>query len=153
MKQQMANSARFTQTIFTIILKGHWNHLLEPKICSQITSTTINHLLLHLSVFSCNAFLSWSFFQWVKTSIATYNHSLQSTWTMVHILTKHKHFKTAHHLLDKIPNKDFLSSNSVLKVLVSTHSDVEVNSHVLSWLVISYGKLKMTQDAYKFLSQ
>ncbi|GLT62021.1 hypothetical protein SLA2020_346890 [Shorea laevis] len=72
---------------------------------------------------------------------------------MVHILTKNRHFKIAQKLLGKIAHKDFLSSPSVLNALVSTHCDPDVNSHVLSWLVISYANLRMTQDAIQVFEQ
>ena len=70
---------------------------------------------------------------------------------MVHILTKHRHFKTAHQLLEKIAFRDFLSSPSVLNALIPTQDDPDVNSHVLSWLVITYANSKMTQDAIQVL--
>ncbi|KAK3018323.1 hypothetical protein RJ639_002978 [Escallonia herrerae] len=66
---------------------------------------------------------------------------------MIHILTKQGHFKAAQNMLEKIALRDFLSSHSVLSALVSTHDEPDVNAHVLSWLLIIYGNLKMTQDA------
>nr|GEX25860.1 hypothetical protein [Tanacetum cinerariifolium] len=66
---------------------------------------------------------------------------------MIQVLTKQRHFKTAHQLLDKIALRDFLSSPTVLNSLASTCDDPDVNSHVLSWLVIYYANMKMTQDA------
>jgi pentatricopeptide repeat protein len=135
------------QTICAVVVKGHWNNLLKPKIGSSLTSTTIHQVLLQLSLYSRGPWLlSWEFFKWVE-SVANYKHTLQSSWTMVNILAKHKHFKTAQDLLEKIAHKDFLSSTSVLNALVRNYDDPDVNSHVLSWLVIFYGKSKMTQDA------
>ncbi|KAK3018710.1 hypothetical protein RJ639_005051 [Escallonia herrerae] len=52
-------------------------------------------------------------------------------------------------MLGKIALRDLLSSHSVLSALVSTHDDPDVNAHVLSWLLIIYGNLKMTQDAFQ----
>ncbi|KAM2068732.1 hypothetical protein PS2_000346 [Malus domestica] len=70
---------------------------------------------------------------------------------MIHILTKHTPFNPAHQVLEKISLKNFLSSPSVLNALVQTHDDPDVNSHVLSWLVIFYANSKMTQDAIQVL--
>ena len=66
---------------------------------------------------------------------------------MVHTLTEHKHFKTAQKLLEKIAVRDYLSSPSVLTSLVMTHDDPDLNSQILSWLVIFYANSRMTQEA------
>ncbi|KAL8195383.1 hypothetical protein R6Q57_025786 [Mikania cordata] len=66
---------------------------------------------------------------------------------MIHVLTKHRHFKSAHQLLEKIALRDFLSSPTVLNSLATNSDDQDVNSHVLSWLVIFYANLKMNHDA------
>ncbi|KAL5062230.1 hypothetical protein RYX36_023967 [Vicia faba] len=145
---------QFIDSICAIIVKGHWNNLSKPKIGSTLTSTTIHQCILHLTQHHYEPFFIFSFFKWAH-SIPHYTHSLQSSWSMLHILTKHRHFKTAHHVLDKIAQKEILSYPSVLTSLVRIHDDPEVNSHVLSWIVIHYAKSKMTHDAvqvFEFMS-
>ncbi|GMY27638.1 pentatricopeptide repeat-containing protein At5g38730 [Fagus crenata] len=146
----IASETRFIQSVCAIIVKGHWNNLLKPNIGSTLTSTTIHQVLLQLSLYNNNKnhgpSLSWAFFKWIE-SVPNYNHSLQCSWTMVHILTKHKHFKTAQDLLEKIALKDFLSSPTVLNALVRNFDDPDANSHVLSWLVIFFVNSRMTHDA------
>ena len=146
----LAAETQLIQRVCAIIVKGHWNNLLKPNIGSTLTSTTIHQVLLQLSLYNNNKnhgpSLSWAFFKWVE-SVPNYNHSLQCSWTMVHILTKHKHFKTAQDLLEKIALKDFLSSPTVLNALVRNFDDPDANSHVLSWLVIFFVNSRMTHDA------
>ncbi|XP_061346446.1 pentatricopeptide repeat-containing protein At5g38730-like [Gastrolobium bilobum] len=144
--------SQFIESVCEIVVKGHWGNLLNAKNGSALTSTTIHNVLLHLSLYGYGPSYSFPFFKWVA-SIPHFSHSLQCSWTMIHILTKHKHFKTAQQMLDKIAHKDFLSSPSVLSSLVRIHDDPEVNSHVLSWLVIHYAKSKMTQDAIQVFEQ
>ncbi|CAN0924419.1 Pentatricopeptide repeat-containing protein At5g38730 [Linum grandiflorum] len=150
----MANSvsprceARLVHSICAIVIKGCWPNLLKPKIDFHLTPNTVQQVLLQLNDYGYNSpSLPWTLFKWIESSFPNYKHSVQSSWTMIHILTKHKHFKTAHQLLEKISCKDFLSSPSVLSALVKTHDDPEVNSHVLSWLVIVYGNSRMTHEA------
>lgn len=146
----LTRETQFIQSLFAIVVKGHWNHLLKPKLGSCLSSATIHQVLLQLSLYGYGPSLSLSFFKWVE-SVPNYKHSLQCSWTMIHILTQHRHFKTAHHLLEKIAFRDFLSSPSVLNALLPTHDDPDVNSHVLSWLVIFYANSKMNQDAIQVL--
>ncbi|CAN4119863.1 unnamed protein product [Withania somnifera] len=127
-----------------VVLKGHWDNLLKPKIGSFVTSTTISQALLYISQYYFS--LSWSFFKWAE-SVPNYKHSLQSSWTMIYILTKQKHFKTAQGMLQKVAVKDFLSSSTVLNALVRSNLDNDVNSHLLSWLVIFYANSKLPHDA------
>ncbi|KAL3568239.1 hypothetical protein D5086_030890 [Populus alba] len=140
------------QSICASVIKGSWNNLLRPKFGSNdyhliTTTATVRQVLLQLSFYDQSPCLSWAFFKWIESSVPNYKHSLQSSWTMLYILTKHKHFKTAHVFLENIAFKDFLSTQSVLSSLVKIHDDPDVNSHVLSWLVIVYGKSKMTHEA------
>lgn len=140
----LTNETQFVKTVCAIVVKGHWDNLLKPKIGSSLTSTIINQVLLCLPLDGSS--LSWSFFKWVE-SIPSYKHSLQSSWAMIHILTKQKHYKTAQNMLEKIALRDFLSSPMVLNSLTGNGDDPDSNSQVLSWLVIVYANLKMTQDA------
>ncbi|KAJ6684478.1 PENTATRICOPEPTIDE REPEAT-CONTAINING PROTEIN [Salix viminalis] len=140
------------QSICASVMKGSWNNLLRPKFGSNdyhlITTTeTVRQVLLRLSLYDRSPCLSWAFFRWIETSVPNYKHPLQSSWTMLYILTKHKHFQTAHAFLENIAFKDFLSTQSVLSSLVKIHDDPDVNSHVLSWLMIVYGNSKMTHEA------
>ncbi|CAN1162754.1 Pentatricopeptide repeat-containing protein At5g38730 [Linum perenne] len=139
--------SRLVHSICAVVIKGCWPNLLKPKIDFNLTPNTFQHILLRLTDYSYNPFLPWTLFRWIESSFPNYKHSVQSSWTMIHILTKHKHFKTAHQLLEKVAYKDFLSSPSVLTALVKTHDDPEVNSHILSWLVIVYGNSRMTHEA------
>ncbi|KAL5159616.1 Pentatricopeptide repeat-containing protein [Glycine soja] len=143
---------QFVDSVCSIVVKGHWGNLLKVKNASALTSSTIHKVLLQLSLYGYGLSHSFPFFKWLD-SIPHYSHSLQCSWAMIHILTKHKHFKTAQHVLEKIAHKDFLSSPSVLSTLVRTHDNQEVNSQVLSWLVIHYAKSKMTQDAIQVFEQ
>ncbi|VFQ65535.1 unnamed protein product [Cuscuta campestris] len=139
---------QLVKTLCGIVLKGHWKALLKPKTGFQVNSAIVNQTLLKLS--PCWFWLSWSFFKWVET-IPNYRHSLQSSWTMICILTKHKHFKSAKEILHQIAHKDFVSCPRVLKTLVSD-DDYDVNSQVLSWLVIFYAKnSKSAWDAIQVL--
>lgn len=143
----MISETQFIQSVCSIVVKGQWNKLFNPKTGFGLNSTAIHQVILQLSLHGY-ASLSWVFFKWAESiPISHYKHSLQCSWTMIHILVKHRHFRPAQELLEKIAHKDFLSSPSVLNVLVSTHDDVDANSQVLSWLLISYSNLKMTQDA------
>ena len=140
------------QSICASLIKGSWKNLLRPKFGSDdyhliTTTATVRQVLLQLSLYDQSPCLSWALFKWIESSIPNYKHSLQSSWTMLYILTKHKHFKTAHAFLENIAFKDFLSTQSVLSSLVKIHDDPDVNSHVLSWLVIVYGNSKMTHEA------
>ncbi|CAH9098306.1 unnamed protein product [Cuscuta epithymum] len=138
--------SQLVKTLSVIVLKRHWNVLLKPKVSFAVTSTIINLTLQTLS--PCWFWLSWSFFKWVETNIPNYSHSLQSSWSMICILTKHKHFKSAKEMLHQIAPKDFLSSPPVLNSLVSDLDGCDVNSQVMSWLVIFYAKnSKTTWDA------
>ncbi|KAJ0099014.1 hypothetical protein Patl1_21556 [Pistacia atlantica] len=149
----MANTdAKFILTISAIVLKGHWAKLLKPNIVSSLSSATIHQVLLNLSLFTHSP-NSWAFFKWIETTVPNYKHSLQSSWIMIHLLTKHKHFKNAQHLLEKIAHRDFLSTPSVLNALVKVHDDPAGNSHVLSWLVIIYANMKMTEEAVHVFDQ
>ncbi|PIA37902.1 hypothetical protein AQUCO_02900034v1 [Aquilegia coerulea] len=49
----------------------------------------MNHILLSLASF--DAFLCCNFFEWVEC-IPDYKHTLQPSWTMIHILTRQKQF-------------------------------------------------------------
>ncbi|KAL8264500.1 hypothetical protein R6Q59_022630 [Mikania micrantha] len=120
------------KTGFAIVLKGcSWDTLLKQRIGSIVTSTIINQILQNLSKIGCSSFISWNFFKWVELN-TDYRHSLQSSWTMIHVLAKHRHFKSAHQLLEKIALRDFLSSPTVLNSLATNSDDQDVNSHVLS---------------------
>lgn len=141
---RISSENEVVRTVCGIVLRGHWDNILKQKIGSCVTSTTIDQALVSLSSYGFS--LSWSFFKWVE-SIPSYKPSLHSSWTMICILTKQKHFKTAQSMLEKIALKDFLSSPTVLNALVSKCDQPEVNSHVLSWLIIFYAKSKMIQDA------
>ena len=143
---------QFVDSVCSIVVKGHWGNLLKVKNASALTSSTIHKVLLQLSLYGYGLSHSFPFFKWLD-SIPHYSHSLQCSWATIHILTKHKHFKPAQHVLEKIAHKDFLSSPSVLSTLVRTHDNQEVNSQVLSWLVIHYAKSKMTQDAIQVFEQ
>ena len=67
---------------------------------------------------------------------------------MILILTKHNHFKTAHQLLDKLSQRELLSSPLVLRSLLNGVSeDPEVLSHVFSWMIIYYAKSGMIRDS------
>ncbi|KAG4957751.1 hypothetical protein JHK82_043583 [Glycine max] len=149
-KQHMSKKNKLKKTKHST--KGHWGNLLKVKNASALTSSTIHKVLLQLSLYGYGLSHSFPFFKWLD-SIPHYSHSLQCSWATIHILTKHKHFKTAQHVLEKIAHKDFLSSPSVLSTLVRTHDNQEVNSQVLSWLVIHYAKSKMTQDAIQVFEQ
>ncbi|XP_038893420.1 pentatricopeptide repeat-containing protein At5g38730 [Benincasa hispida] len=140
----------FVQSMFAVVVKGHWNHLLKPKISSSLTSISIHQILLRLSFYCSGPSLSWAFFKWVEL-IPDYKHSLQSSWAMICILTEHKHFKTAQNLLENIARKDFISSSSVLNALVTNCDNPDVNAHILSWLMIIYVNCKMPQDAIQIL--
>ncbi|KAL8471896.1 hypothetical protein ACS0TY_029218 [Phlomoides rotata] len=136
---------QLVKIVCSIVIKGHWDKLLKPKIGSVVTSSVLNQALLNLSPHGFS--LSWSFFKWVET-ISQYKPSLQSSWTMICILTEQRHFRNAQNLLEKIARKDFLSSPAVLNALVNSCCfDPDVNSHVLSWLVIFYANSKMNPDA------
>ncbi|KAF2313720.1 hypothetical protein GH714_012956 [Hevea brasiliensis] len=145
------NDAQLVQSICAAVVKGSWKNLLRSKIGSNLTTTTVHQVLLQLSLYSNSPSLSWAFFKWIESSIPYYKHSLQSSWTMIHILTKYKHFKSAQSVVEKIAYKDFLSTQSVLSALVRLHDDPDVNSHVCSWLVIVYANSKMTQEALQVL--
>nr|XP_010319820.1 pentatricopeptide repeat-containing protein At5g38730 [Solanum lycopersicum]XP_019069087.1 pentatricopeptide repeat-containing protein At5g38730 [Solanum lycopersicum]XP_019069088.1 pentatricopeptide repeat-containing protein At5g38730 [Solanum lycopersicum]XP_019069089.1 pentatricopeptide repeat-containing protein At5g38730 [Solanum lycopersicum]XP_019069090.1 pentatricopeptide repeat-containing protein At5g38730 [Solanum lycopersicum]XP_019069091.1 pentatricopeptide repeat-containing prot len=132
------------KAVAAVVFKGHWDNLLKPKIGSSVTSTTIRQALLHISQYYFS--LSWSFFQWAE-SVPSHKHSLQSSWTMMYILTKQKHFKTAQDMLQKVAVKNFLSSPTVLNALVRSNMNNDVNSHLLSWLVIFYANSKLPHDA------
>ncbi|XP_022157769.1 pentatricopeptide repeat-containing protein At5g38730 [Momordica charantia] len=140
----------FVQSVFAIVVKGHWKHLLKPKISSSLTSISIHQILFRLSFYCSGPSLSWAFFKWVEL-IPDYKHSLQSSWTMVCILTEHRHFKTAQNLLENIARKDFMSSPSVLNCLATTCDNPDVNAHIFSWLMIIYVNCKMSQDAIQVL--
>ncbi|KAI3799089.1 hypothetical protein L1987_34379 [Smallanthus sonchifolius] len=149
----MANSrcatseTHLVKSVCAIVLKGcSWDTLLKHRIGSIITSTTVSQILHNFSQSGSSSFISWNFFKWVELN-PNYKHSLQSSWTMIRILTKQRHFKSAHQLLDKIALRDFLSSSTVLNALATNCNDQDVNSHVLSWLVIFYANSKMTHDA------
>ncbi|KAK9904450.1 hypothetical protein M0R45_000675 [Rubus argutus] len=86
----LTRETQFIQSLLAIVVKGHWNQPLETK--TWVLSQLSNH-----------------------SPVPNYKHSLQCCWTMIHILTKHRHFKTAHHLLEKIACRDFLSSPSVVE--------------------------------------
>lgn len=139
-----SSERQLVKTVCAIIIKGYWDKLLKPKIGSFITSSVINQALLNLSPHGFS--ISCSFFKWVET-IPQYKPSLQSSWTMICILTEQRHFRNAQNLLEKIARKDFLSSPTVLNALVNSYVDPDVNSHVLSWLVIFYANSKMNPDA------
>lgn len=113
-----SNETQLVQSIYAAVLKGGWKNLLTPRTGSGLTTTTVHQVLLQLSLYNHNPSLSWAFFKWMESSIPNYKHSLQSSWTMIHILTKHQHFKTAQCLVEKIAYKDFLSTPSVLSALV-----------------------------------
>ncbi|CAN6542227.1 unnamed protein product [Malus baccata var. baccata] len=146
----LTGETQFIHSVCAIVVKGQWSNLLKPNNDFLLSSATIHQVLLQLSFHGYGLSPSWAFFKWVE-SLPTCKHSLQCSWTMIHILTKHTHFKPAHQLLEKIALKDFLSSPSVLNALVRTNDDRDVNSHVLSWLVIFYANSKMTQDAIQVL--
>ena len=148
----IGNHNQFVDSLCAFVVKGHWGDLSKVKNVSALTSSTIHQVLLQLSLYGYGLSYSFPFFKWLD-SIPHYSHSLQCSWAMIHILTEHKHFKTAQHMLEKIAHKDFLSSPSVLTTLVRTHDNQEVNSQVLSWLVIHYAKSKMTQDAIQVFEQ
>ncbi|KAL0377663.1 UNVERIFIED_CONTAM: Pentatricopeptide repeat-containing protein [Sesamum radiatum] len=139
-----SSECQLVRTVCAIVVKGYLEKLLKPKISSLVTSSVMNQALLNLSPYGFS--ISWSFFKWVET-IPHYKHSLQSSWTMICILTKQRHYRAAQDLLQKIARKDFLSSPTVLNALVNSYSDLDVNSHVLSWLVIFYANSKMNPDA------
>lgn len=139
-----SRECQLVNTVSAIVIKGYWDKLLKPKIGSFVTSSVMNQVLLNLSPYGVS--ISWSFFKWVET-IPQYKHSLQSLWTMICILTKQRHFQPAQDLLEKVARKDFLSSPTVLNALLNSYGDPDVNSHVLSWLVIFYANSKMNPDA------
>ncbi|KAL2531980.1 Pentatricopeptide repeat-containing protein [Abeliophyllum distichum] len=136
--------SQLVKTVCAILVKGRWDNILRPKMGSFVSSSVINQALLKFSPHGFS--ISWSFFKWVE-SIPHYKHSLQCSWTMICVLTKHRHFKTAQHLLEKLALKDFLWSPTVLNAVLSGYDDPDVNSHVLSWLVILYANFKMTPEA------
>ncbi|XP_057453627.1 pentatricopeptide repeat-containing protein At5g38730 [Lotus japonicus] len=146
------NQRQFIDGVCAIIVKGHWGNLLKVNNAPVLSSTTIHQVLLQLSLNGYGPSISFPFFKWVE-STPHYTHSLQCSWAMIQILAKYKHFKTAQQMLDKIAHRDFLSSPSVLSSLVRIHDDPEVNSQVLSWLVIHYAKSRMTQDALQVFEQ
>ncbi|KAL7141200.1 hypothetical protein ABFS83_08G037500 [Erythranthe nasuta] len=135
---------RLVKAVCAIVIKGYWDKLLKPNIGSLVTSSVMNQSLLDLSPHAFS--ISWCFFKWVDT-VPQYKHSLQSSWLMVCILTKQRHLKTAQNLLEKIARRDFLSSPTVLNALVDSDGESDVNSHVLSWLVIFYANSKKIPDA------
>ncbi|XP_047319749.1 pentatricopeptide repeat-containing protein At5g38730 [Impatiens glandulifera] len=140
----MRNEVPLVKALFAAILKGHWDNVLKAKVGSCVTSNTINQVLPFLSLYGFS--LSLSFFKWVEL-VPGYKHSLQSNWTMIHILTKQRQYRTAQNLLEKIALRDFLSSPTVLNALSHTHDDQDSNSQVLSWLVIFYANSKMIRDS------
>ncbi|PON58019.1 Tetratricopeptide-like helical domain containing protein [Parasponia andersonii] len=143
-----SGETQFIQGVCAIVLKGQWSNLFNPKLGSSLSSITIHQVLLQLSLHGYGPSPSWAFFKWVESiPNSNYKHSLQCSWTMIHILTKHRHFRPAQQLLEKISQRDFLPSPSVLSALVTIHDDPDANSHVLSWLVIVYVNLKMIQEA------
>ncbi|XP_051151920.1 pentatricopeptide repeat-containing protein At5g38730 [Andrographis paniculata] len=144
-RSKFASESSLVNTLCAIVIKGYWDKLLSPKIGSLVTSSIISQTLLKLSPYGFPS-LVWSFFKWVET-VPQYKHSLQSSWNMICILTKHRHFTKARDLLEKIAKKDYLSSPSVLNALVSVDVDADVNSHVLSWLVIFYVNSNKNSDA------
>ncbi|KAF8012778.1 hypothetical protein BT93_I0818 [Corymbia citriodora subsp. variegata] len=137
---------QLVQSICGLIVKGQWNYPFHLKLSSVLTSAVIHQVLLNFSLRGHNPSHLLAFFKNVE-SMPRYKHSLQSSWTMIHILTKHGHFKSAQDLLEKIALRDFLSSPSVLGALVRAHDDLDANSQVFSWLVIFYANSRMTQDA------
>ncbi|KAI9111288.1 hypothetical protein K1719_017700 [Acacia pycnantha] len=148
----LQNPSQFILSLCAIVVKGHWSNLLKLGKASALTSSTIHQVVLQLSLHGSAPSYSFSFFKWVET-IPNYKHSLQCSWSMLHIFVKHKHFGTAQEMLEKISHRDFLSSPSVLRTLIEIQHDPEVNSHVLSWLVIHYAKSKMTDDAIQVFEQ
>ncbi|KAI9070714.1 hypothetical protein K1719_047323 [Acacia pycnantha] len=142
----LQNPTRLILSICAIVVKGHWSNLLTLEKASALTSSTVHQVLLQLYLHGFAPSHSFSFFKWVET-IPNYRHSLQCSWSMLHILVKGKHFRTAQEMLEKISHRDFLSSPSVLRTLIEIQHDPEVNAHILSWLVIHYAKSKMTDDA------
>ncbi|KAG9154672.1 hypothetical protein Leryth_025282 [Lithospermum erythrorhizon] len=135
---------KLVKVVCGIIVKGKWDNVLRLKMTSLSTPSVISQILLKLSPFS--VVITREFFDWVEF-VPNYKHSLYSNWTMICILTKYKHFKIAHSMVESIAFKDFLSTPSVLNAVVDVSYGSEVNSHVLSWLVIVYAKSKMTHDA------
>ncbi|KAL5582034.1 hypothetical protein UlMin_014476 [Ulmus minor] len=139
---------QLVHSLCAVVLKGKWSNLFNSKLGSSLSSSAIHQVLLQLSLHGYGPSPCWAFFKWVESiPRSSYKHSLQCSWTMIHILAKHRQFRPAHDLFEKIAHRDFLSSPSVLNALVTTHDDPDVNSQVLSWLVIFYANLKMTQDA------
>ncbi|KAK2642127.1 hypothetical protein Ddye_023890 [Dipteronia dyeriana] len=147
------NDTKLIQAICAVVLKGHWTKLSKPEIASSLTSTNIHQVLLNFLLNCDNPSLSWGFFKWTESTLPNHKNSLQSSWVMIHILTKHKYLMTAQNLLHKFALRDFLSTTSVLNSLLKVHDDSDGNSHILSWLVIFYANLKMTQDAIQVFNQ
>ncbi|CAD5333414.1 unnamed protein product [Arabidopsis thaliana] len=148
--------ALIAQSICATVLKGNWKNILKHKVDSGLLKSAITtQVISELSLFSGygGPSLSWSFFIWTD-SLPSSKHSLQSSWKMILILTKHKHFKTAHQLLDKLAQRELLSSPLVLRSLVGGVSeDPEDVSHVFSWLMIYYAKAGMINDSIVVFEQ
>ncbi|CAE6206061.1 unnamed protein product [Arabidopsis arenosa] len=148
--------ALIAQSICATVLKGNWKNIMKHKVDSGLLkSSIITQVISELSLYSGygGPSLSWSFFTWTD-SLPSCKHSLQSSWKMILILTKHKHFKTAHQLLDKLSQRELLSSPLVLRSLVGGVSeDPEVLSHVFSWLMIFYAKSGMINDSIAVFEQ
>ncbi|GER35732.1 pentatricopeptide repeat-containing protein [Striga asiatica] len=139
-----SNESRLIKSVCSIVIKGCWDRILKPKIGSLVTSSVTSQAILNLSPHGFS--FSWPFFKWVE-AIPQYKHSLPSCWIMICVLTKHRHFRTAQSLLEKVARREFLSSPTVLNALVGSYVDPDVNSHVLSWLVIFCANSKTNRDA------
>ncbi|KAJ0963955.1 hypothetical protein J5N97_029077 [Dioscorea zingiberensis] len=148
----MRNETAFIHCVCANIVKGNWINLLKPQINNLFTTSIVNQILLHLSSITTNPSLSWTFFKCLQ-SLPHYHHSLLPTWTMLHLLTRHKHFNAARQLLDQMALREFLSSPSVLSSLLSSHTDRSSNAQILSWLVILYSRSKMIRDALQVFEQ
>lgn len=152
----LTGETRLVQSVCAFILKGKWNNLFNHKfgLTSCISTSIIHQVILELSFYGREVSLSWGFYKWVESVPETSDsHSLKCSWSMIHILTKFGYFQNARELLEKIAHKDFLSSPSVLNALVTTHDDPDINSQILSWLVIYYANLRMTYDAIQVFEQ
>ncbi|KAG9446598.1 hypothetical protein H6P81_012726 [Aristolochia fimbriata] len=141
---------RLVHSVCAIVLKGNWVQLLRSQVVSGLTSSTLDHILTLVSFRSC--FLSLSFFTWLQ-SLPHFQLSLQTYWTMIHLLTKRKKFNSAKELLERITFKDSLASPSVLSTLLNSHDEPVPNSQILSWLVISYARSRMIDDAVRIFEE
>ncbi|EPS67755.1 hypothetical protein M569_07017, partial [Genlisea aurea] len=132
------------KSLCAVVLKGHWDTILKPRIGTSLSSSFLSQALLVL--LPSQFWISWSFFKWIET-VPRYKLSLQSYWVVVCVLAQRRRFETARDILHKLAVREFLSSPPVLNAVVDTYHDPYIMAHVLSWLVIFYANSKMNPDS------